>query len=239
MRRHFITALLLIAPYAGVAVAQDSTQTQKDSVPQDTTTMRQAYSERSAPQSDDAILTHLHRANLMEIKAGQVAQRNSRSAKVKSFAARLVRDHTAADRKVTALAKQLGFSLAAGPWMDSTGNKYGHDHDRMDRRDTTQDNQAQPNAAYGQDSTRQDGMRRHAQEMQRLSTLRGAEFDTAFVNAMAEGHEKAISMLEAAQPQVQHEELRTLITATLPTLRAHLQLAQSLGGTVTTTTSSR
>jgi len=97
----------------------------------------------------------------------------------------------------------------------------------------------QQNGQYQQtDSTRRDDMRAHMQQMQQLGTLRGAAFDTAFANMMVEGHQKAISMLEQAQGQIQHEELRTLITATLPTLRGHLQTAQSLGGKASTTTSS-
>ena len=80
-------------------------------------------------------------------------------------------------------------------------------------------------------------MRQHA-DLQQLSTLRGAAFDSTFANAMVEGHNKAIGMLEQAQGQVQHEELRSLIASTLPTLRQHLQTAQSLS-TSTGTTSSR
>jgi len=94
----------------------------------------------------------------------------------------------------------------------------------------------------GQDTTqardgqRDDGMQEQ-QQLQRLSTLQGAQFDAEFANFMAQGHDKAIKMLEQAQSTVQNAQLRTFITSTLPTLRAHLQVAQSLGGSTTATTS--
>ena len=56
---------------------------------------------------------------------------------------------------------------------------------------------------------------------------------------MVQGHNKAISLLEQAQNQVQHAELRMLIANTLPTLRVHLQTAQSLNVTYGTTSSSQ
>jgi len=45
---------------------------------------------------------------------------------------------------------------------------------------------------------------------------------------MVEAHTQAISLFELAQGQAQHEELRSLIVSTLPTLREHLQIAQSI-----------
>ena len=105
--------------------------------------------------------------------------------------------------------------------------------------DSTQSQYGQGRAAqqgqYGQQDSTQDNMK---ETMRQLQTLRGAAFDTAFANAMVQGHNKAINMLEQAQNQVQRQELRTLIASTLPTLRQHLQLAQQLT-TGATTTSSR
>lgn len=161
----------------------------------------------------------------------QLAQRNGSSAKVKQFAARLVRDHQAADQKVVAIAKQLGINLPA--------ERQGH----MGRDTTVQDTtsgQGYPQT-YKQrgDTTDRDGMRDHERVAEQLRTLRGPAFDTAFANAMVKGHENAVNMLEMAQGQVQHEEVRSLIASTLPTIREHLQIAQSLGGTATTTSSSQ
>ena len=207
MRLHTITTLLLlVAPCAGALAAQASTP---------------------GALSDDIVLRQIHRTNLEEIRMGQLAQRNGSSAQVKQYGATLVRDHQAADQKVVALAKQLrialpqerGQQMSRAPGRDSVGRP-GY----MGRRDSTADLTTPPD--YSQSSPQRDEGADHQGE--RLRSLRGAAFDTAFANAMVEGHTKAISLLELAQTQAQHEELRSLIASTLPTLREHLQNAQSL-----------
>jgi putative membrane protein len=57
------------------------------------------------------LLTTLHEANLMEIAAGQLALTHSSSAAVKQFGAELVRDHSAADEQVTAMAAKRNVPL--------------------------------------------------------------------------------------------------------------------------------
>ncbi|MFN2571810.1 MAG: DUF4142 domain-containing protein [Gemmatimonadales bacterium] len=287
MRMHLPVALLLLAPWAAVAAGQDSTQARypaQDSTKQQT---NDRWSQDQSPQSDDAILMKMHRSNQMEIRLGRLAARSGSSAKVKAFGNRLVRDHSAADQKVAALAKKLGITLARGGWMmDSTRDhgldgRRGHarqgndssgrarwsqrsDSTQRNRNDSTDQNQSYQGRrdstqgqgqyqqdqsknqgqyqqgqgqAWGQDSTRRAEMREHMQSEQRLNTLRGAEFDAAFADMMVKDHDKDISMLEQAQGQVQHDELRTLIVNTLPTLRTHLQTAQSLSTSTTTTSS--
>jgi len=199
MRLHTITALLLlVAPCAGTLAAQGGL-------------------------SDDIVLRQIHRANLEEIRMGQLAQRNGSSAQVKQYGARLVRDHQAADQKVMALAKQLRIVLPQergqmnrAPWKDSD-DRPGY----MGRRDSTVDSttlQSSPQRGEAPDH----------EPTERLRSLRGAAFDTAFANAMVEAHTQAISLFDLAQGQAQHEELRSLIVSTLPTLREHLQIAQSI-----------
>ena len=201
MRLHTITALLLfLAPCAGALAAQGGI-------------------------SDDIVLRQIHRANLDEIRMGQLAQRNGSSAQVKQYGARLVSDHQAADQKVVALAKQLRIALPqergqmSGAPFRSSDDRPGY----MGRRDSTADS-----------TTLQSYTPSSPQPGDRLRSLRGAAFDTACANAMVDAHNQAIGLLELAQGQAQHEELRSLIASTLPALREHLQIAQSLaGGTAT------
>src|SRR5580765_7247746 len=102
MRLHTLTALLLlVAPCAGALAAQ-------------------------GVLSDDIVLRQIHRANLDEIRMGQLAQRNGSSAQVKQYGARLVSDHQATDQKVVALAKQLRIALpqdrgqmGGSPWKSA------------------------------------------------------------------------------------------------------------------------
>jgi putative membrane protein len=60
-------------------------------------------------------LWKLHQVNQTEIKAGDLAKNNARSAAVKSYGELLVKDHTAADEKVKASAKKLNVDLDQPP----------------------------------------------------------------------------------------------------------------------------
>jgi putative membrane protein len=72
-----------------------------------------------APQTAD-VLGKLHHSNQMEIEMGKLAQKNGQSKDVKDFGKTLVKDHSAADKKVTALAKKEKIDLAAStPAMKS------------------------------------------------------------------------------------------------------------------------
>jgi putative membrane protein len=63
--------------------------------------------------------------------------------------------------------------------------------------------------------------------MDQLRTLEGAEFDAAFLKAMADGHKDVINRLESVQNEVSGD-LKTLISDLLPNLRKHAQIAKEL-----------
>src|SRR5882672_2708862 len=59
------------------------------------------------------VLGKLHHSNQKEISMGKLAQKSGRTREVKAFGLALVNDHTAADHKVVALAKQEKVNLEA------------------------------------------------------------------------------------------------------------------------------
>jgi len=65
------------------------------------------------PPPTAEVLAKLRASNQKEIDAGKLAQKHGQSRQVKDFGKMLVRDHTAADKKVAALAKQEDVALAA------------------------------------------------------------------------------------------------------------------------------
>ncbi len=70
-----------------------------------------------------------------------------------------------------------------------------------------------------------------------LGPLTGAAFDKKFGELMAAGHRDAIQTAEAAQPKLTNADVRALVDKTLPVLRHHLEMAQSIaGGTPTAPT---
>jgi|SRR5579871_2411739 len=80
------------------------------------------------PPSTSEVLEKLHGANQTEIAMGKAAEKEGHSKEVKSLGKTLVKDHSAADKKTEALAKEEKISLpnpemgmappAAGPDFD-------------------------------------------------------------------------------------------------------------------------
>jgi len=61
-----------------------------------------------------------------------------------------------------------------------------------------------------------------------MSSKTGTDWDKAWASAMYDGHEKTIGVFEGARSQVKDDELKGMITATLPTLHAHLEMVKEL-----------
>ncbi|HEY6475314.1 MAG TPA: DUF4142 domain-containing protein [Polyangia bacterium] len=58
------------------------------------------------------VLEELHQSNQKEVAAGKMAAKNGKSRQVKDYGKMLEKDHSAADKKVTALAKDEKVTLA-------------------------------------------------------------------------------------------------------------------------------
>jgi putative membrane protein len=68
-------------------------------------------------------------------------------------------------------------------------------------------------AAPGQDQQK---------ELSDLSAKSTSDFDKAYVDAMVDGHKKAISLFEDASKNCKDAELKTFATNTLPIIKGHL-----------------
>ena len=70
----------------------------------------------------------------------------------------------------------------------------------------------------------------HAAAMQRLSGLRGPEFDRAFLQHEVVFHETVIAAIEnTLLPAITNEELRAFVAKVAPAFEAHLDMARTLG----------
>jgi len=61
----------------------------------------------------------------------------------------------------------------------------------------------------------------------KLSKLSGADFDKAYTKAMVQDHRKDVKEYEKASTRLMDSDLKTYASNTLPTLREHLQMAES------------
>jgi putative membrane protein len=122
-----------------------------------------------------------------EIELGQIALSNTQNSDVRKYAERMVKDHTAADKKLKAIAAKEDLQLPQS----------------LDQE--------------------------HAALKTKLQGLKGEDFDRAYVNAMAKGHDKAVALFESASQQAQMPaELKQFAASTLPTLEQHQEMAHSL-----------
>ncbi len=69
---------------------------------------------------------------------------------------------------------------------------------------------------------------KHQALVDKLSKLKGANFDKAYANAMVEDHRKVIKQFEKAQGEVTQPDLKKFIDDTIPVLKTHLELAKKL-----------
>ena len=99
------------------------------------------------PASDTAeVLGKLHHSNQMEVEAGKLAQEKGQSKDVKAYGKTLVNDHSAADKKVMALAKEEKIELpTTSPMppdkMDKMKSASGADFDKKFVADMLEDHQ--------------------------------------------------------------------------------------------------
>jgi putative membrane protein len=63
-----------------------------------------------------------------------------------------------------------------------------------------------------------------------LNTKSGADFDNAFVKNMVDDHRKDIKSIQAAQKNLQSQDVKELVSAILPTLQEHERHAAQLVG---------
>ncbi|MBV8752258.1 MAG: DUF4142 domain-containing protein [Hyphomicrobiales bacterium] len=77
-------------------------------------------------KADQKFLTEAIQGNYAEVEMGKLAQQKGQSDAVKSFGQMLVTDHSAANEKAIAAAKQMGMTPPTGP-----SDKQKADHDKM------------------------------------------------------------------------------------------------------------
>jgi putative membrane protein len=122
-----------------------------------------------------------------EIELGQIALKNTQDENVRTYAERMVKDHSAADQKLKAIAAKQNIQLPQS--LDPE----------------------------------------HQSLKTKLQGLKGEEFDRAYAQAMAKGHDKAVALFESASQQAQMpDDLKRFAASTLPTLEQHKEMAHSL-----------
>jgi putative membrane protein len=70
--------------------------------------------------------------------------------------------------------------------------------------------------------------RKHQELMDKLTQMRGADFDRAYMDAMVKDHEETVSLFQAASKGMDDSDLKGFASKTLPTLQEHLKMAKEV-----------
>ncbi|HEY1718158.1 MAG TPA: DUF4142 domain-containing protein [Verrucomicrobiae bacterium] len=162
-------------------------------------------------------------AGLKEVRLGEFAEQNSRNADVKKFAKRMVRDHSAANKKLTKIAQAEGLNLP------DTNSFYV--------TVTPPENEKPDTALMAQPQTPEAQLLAEQLAAQHLESLSGAEFDQAYAQEAVKDHTAAVGLFENGSANLTDKDLKKFAKKTLPTLRDHYQMAQELQNKVNGTQS--
>jgi len=166
---------------------------------------------------DPEVLQFLAAVNISEIDAGRLAQRQAKNTQVKSFGRTLVSEHQQALRHERDLAKSANITLdsaAMAGALSKTGTG-GATASAVTPPSTTSGVVSQLTSM-------------HQQAMQRLQTLQGADFDSAFMNAQVMTHQQVLDVLQRAQGQAQNSGLQQHLTMATQAVQKHLDRARQL-----------
>lgn len=178
-------------------------------------------------------------AGRMEVEHGKMAAAKGSNAQVKAFGNQLVKDHTAANQQLMAIAKRKNITIAdqpravtnqaspAGGSATSTTPATKSGASRTQRSGTTGTTGASGGVATtGEARDRQAGAA--GRPMESWMSASGAAFDRGFVEAQVKMHQEAIALFEKQANGGTDTDLKAFAQKQLPGLRNHLKQAQDL-----------
>ena len=168
---------------------------------------------------DPELLNVLAVVDQGEIQDGQLAQRQAKNARVKSLARELVQAHTQSLQKDRRIAKAANITLT------STSSS------ARDSARSSTDTSASANTGTSSGVAAQ-LQQLHMQAMERLRSLEGADFDSAFVNAQVTAHQQVLDLLQRSQSQAQNSELQNHLSEAVKEVQAHLERGRELQQTL-------
>ena len=181
---------------------------------------------------DPEILQVLAVVDQAEVRDGQLAERMARSAKVKSYARELISDHSKSLQQDRQIAKSANIDLSgvmmSGSNKTSGTPKTGTDTSRSAAASAAQPGTGGPSGATGVVA---ELVNMHTQTMDQVRQLKGAAFDSAFMNAQVQGHQQVLSLLQSAQAQ--NSSLQQHVTAATKGVQEHLEKGQQVQQSLT------
>lgn len=201
MSRTYLTIAAVLSALApgGALAAQEDT--------------RQSPTEAPAPQDHSAVVPEHIRTQMPEAPKSELDDPTIVAIFDNANTADIETGELAAKRGSTNEVRQFGAMLARD-----------HDMVRQQGRDLAKKLGVTPTPPAGDQSAQE-----QAAVIRRLSGLRGADFDRAFLQREVQFHKDVIEAIEATLlPAIKNEELRALVVKVAPAFQAHLAMAENL-----------
>ena len=165
---------------------------------------------------------------MMEVEAGNLAQKRAQNESVRNFAATVIKDHTKSNAELRSIAMTKNIALPPAPTMTSDkANKAGTDN--TNRGTETGTGTGTDNMAGSSGTTASsDTSWIKKDQLDKLSKRTGAAFDREYMRMMVNDHTKAINLYERASTDITDNDIKSHITKTLPVLRTHLDQARTI-----------
>lgn len=228
-QHHSFTLAVLAAAFTAVSVAH-------------------AQAPRPASSSEDIEFVQKAAASgKMEVAHGKMAASKASNAQVKAFANKLVKDHTAANQQLMAIAKRKNIEIESGAHAKA-GAERGSVHSPGDATTATKSGATRTpasgttgttGASGGVPTTGEAAARREQQPghpMEPWMSLTGAAFDRGFIDSQVKAHEDAVALFEKQSSSGSDAELKGFAAKQLPGLRGHLKQARDLQSKLSTAT---
>ena len=139
-----------------------------------------------AANPDATFFKNAAEGGIAEVEAGHLAQDKGNSRQVKDFGAMMVKDHSAANDKLQALAASKTVVLPTTSSVEQMAAKT------------------------------------------KLNVLSGETFDKSYVKGQISAHQDTIALFQKEISSGQDADAKAFASATLPTVRAHLQAITSI-----------
>lgn len=230
---HFKFAASLAAALTITGVAMHA----QAQAPQASGASRTAQTSGSPSSEDTMFAQKAATSGTMEVQHGQLAASKATNAQVKAFANQLVKDHTAANDELMAIAKRKNITLPTHAKQVS-----GEKGSIGARNDATTDTKTGAGVAKGGNATGTTGAsgtvattgeaRARSGQDQPWMSQGGAAFDKGFVESQVKAHQDAIALFEKQANSGSDSDLKAFAGKHLPGLKAHLKQAQDLQGTL-------
>jgi putative membrane protein len=155
---------------------------------------------------------------MKEIYVSEMALVTSTNDDIKRFAKRMVKDHSAANRRLATIAANEG--LTCPPTNSFSADDPNWSDPRIANPESVKGAQllTMPNLPYLRDYL----------DVKHLQSLTGGQFDQTYLSDMAGDHIQAVSEFESASQELSDPVLKKFATKTLPTLQRHSRMAQEL-----------